>query len=50
VKEDKYYEYNRKLEQEISKIFKNIIYKGGVEEMDMNLFTIVAKKTIWRGQ
>jgi len=49
VKEEKYYEYDRILEQEIPKIFKNIIYKGGVEEMYMNISTTVAKKTIWRG-
>jgi len=44
VKEDKYYEYDRKLGKEILKIFKNIIYKGGVEEMVMNLSTTVAKE------
>jgi len=44
VKEDKYYEYDRKLEEEIPKIFKNIIYKGRVEETDMNLSTAVAKE------
>jgi len=33
VKEDKYYEYDRKLEKEIPKIFKSIIYKGGVEKI-----------------
>jgi len=43
VKEDKYYEYNRKLVKQTPKIFKNIIYKLGVEEMDMNLTTTVAK-------
>jgi len=41
VREEKYYEYDRKLEQEIPKIFKDIIYNGGVEEMDMNLSTTV---------
>jgi len=44
VKGEKYYEYDRKLEKETPKIFKNIIYKGGVEEMDMNLSTRVAKE------
>jgi len=44
VKEDKFYEYDRKLEQEIPKIFKHIIYKGRVEEMDMNLSTTAAKE------
>jgi len=44
VKEDKYYEYDRKLEEEIPKIFKNIIYKERVEETDMNLSTAVAKE------
>ena len=44
MKGEKYYEYDRKLEQEIPKILKNIIYKGGVEEMDMNLSTTVAKE------
>jgi len=46
VKKDKYYEYDRKLEQEIPKIFKNIIYKGHVEEMVMNLSTTVGKKMV----
>jgi len=45
VKEEKYYEYDRKLEKEIRKIFKIIIYKGCVEEMDMNLSTTVAKES-----
>ena len=44
MKEEKYYEYDRKLEQEIPKIFKNIIYKGSVVEMVMNLSTTVAKE------
>ena len=44
MKEDKYYEYGRKLEKEIPKFFKNIIYKVGVEEMDMDLSTTVAKE------
>jgi hypothetical protein len=44
LKEDKYYEYDRKLEKEIPKIFKNIIHKGRVEEMDMNLSTTVANE------
>jgi len=38
IKEDKYYEYDLKLEQD-TKIFKNIIYKVRVVEMDMNLST-----------
>jgi hypothetical protein len=44
VKEDKYHEYDRKLVKETLKIFKNIKYKGSVEEMDMNLSTIAAKE------
>jgi len=36
VKEEKYYEFDRKFETDVPKIFKNIIYKGSVEEMDMN--------------
>jgi len=49
VKEDKYYEYDRKLEKEILKMLKNVIYEGRVEEKDMNVSTTVAKKMIWRG-
>ena len=44
VKEDKYYLYDQKLGQDVSKIFKNIIYKEWVEEMVMNLSTRVGKK------
>ena len=44
VKEDKYYEYDRKLEQEMPKIFKTISYKESIEEMDMNLSTTTAKE------
>jgi len=44
VKEVEYYEYDRKLEKEITKNFKNIIYKGIVQEMDINLSTTVAKE------
>jgi len=45
VKDEKYYEYDQKLELEIPKILKNIIYtyKGCVEEMDMNLSKTAAK-------
>ena len=44
VKEDKYYEYDRKLEKEITKIFKIKINLRRVEEMDMNLSTTAAKE------
>jgi len=44
VKEDKNYEYDRKLEKEIPKIFKIKINIGRVEEMDMNLSTRAAKE------
>ena len=44
VKEDEYYEYDRKLEQEMPKVFKTVSYKESVEEMDMNLATTAAKE------
>jgi hypothetical protein len=44
VKENNYHEYDRKLVQEIPKIFKNMNYKESVEEMDMNLSTTAAKE------
>ena len=44
VKEDKYHEFDRKLFQETLKIFKNIKYKGSVEEIDLNLSTIASRE------
>ena len=44
VKEDNYQEFDRKLVQEIFKFFKNVNYKGSVEEMDINLSTIISKE------
>ena len=43
VKKENYYEFDRKFE-DTQKIFKNIIYKRRVEEVDMNLSTTVAKE------
>ena len=47
VKEDNYHEFDRKSVQETLKIFKNINYKGSVQEMDMNLSTIASKENDW---
>jgi hypothetical protein len=44
VKEDNYHEFDRKLVQETLKIFRNVKYKGSVEEVDVNLSTIALKK------
>ena len=44
VKEDKYNRFDRKLVQETLKIFNNINFKGGVEELDLNLSTIASKE------
>jgi len=42
VKEDKYHEFDQKFAQETLKIFKTVNYNGNVEEIDMNLSTIVS--------
>jgi UDP-2,3-diacylglucosamine pyrophosphatase LpxH len=44
VKEGKYNEFDQKLFQETSKIFNYINFRGGVEELDMNLSTIASKE------
>jgi hypothetical protein len=44
VKEDKYHEHDRKLAQEILKIFKNLNHKGSAGDMDKNLATTAAKE------
>ena len=44
VKEDKYHELDRKLVQETLKIFKNISYKGSLEEIGMNVSTIASQE------